>query len=568
MALQTTSRTVGKKNSARIGLFFVLGFPFGWLVYTAHRYALNVPLEDDFFEFFEAWHRIADAPGIGAKLAHLFEQYGFTEHRRAVVRLMSGTLLALTGQIDCRVFIALGLGWLAWLGWEFYRLHRRRMGLPLVYFIPVAWLLMQPQHLHRGLLWACAHSINLLIILFGFWIVRALAFGQREGFWLACGLTLVAPFIMSNGLFAGWLGVILLVYQRRYREAAGYGTLITALTAAYFIHYHSEFTPRRFEGIGYYLYRFTLLLGGFVNVNEFERPLRFRWLSVGVGTLVLGTYLAAFARTVFAPRRNATAGIQTQQFIVVFGGWLLLTMLALTINRHTYAEDDFLQNRYLIFPITLACLLYVWVLTVSSTALRRVVGLVSGGVAILLWGWHQYQAIYWLDQQRDKLTVSAFEAQRYGTWGIYHQESNYEERINRLTQEMRRRGEYQFPPAEFPAYQLQRGGDSTARRPLVSVRWELRQGKTEVMSRDIPLREADRVFLLLDAPGRTYLLPTQRKLGGHRRYFSTGQRYHEAEFSQVVERGRLPAATYSLRVGVLREGQFWWYSTNQHLPLP
>ncbi len=552
----------------QIGVIAALFFPIGWLVYTVWRYALNVPIEDDFFCLFEDWHHIADSPGAAAKITSVVKQYGFTEHRPAVIRLMAGTILTVTGQIDCRVFIALGVGWLGWLLWDFYRFFRQQLGVSLVYFIPVVWLFMQPQHLHRALLWPSSHSINVLVILVGFWILRALAFGHRPGFWLACALTVVAPFVMSHGLFVGWFGVLLLAYQRRSRAALAYGALVIGLTVAYFAGYHSEFTPKYSEGIGQYVYRFTLLLGGFVNVNEVDHALRFSWFSVGVGLLVLGTYLVLSWQVVTGSQPRDSPVARSEQFLVVCGGWLLLTLLALTVSRFTYSEEMFLQNRYLILPVVLACLVYVWVIKSAPPALRRAVGLASGGVAIVLWGWHQYQAVYRLDRMYDTLTASAFEAQRYGTWGMYHTQDKYEARLKSVTQEMRRRGEYQFPAAGFPVHHSQLRGDSTVRRTPVFIREVAPQRVTELTSQGIPLLEKDRVFFLFDSPERMYLLPAQRKPGGHRKYLSMGQRYHATDFGQRVEWGRLPAATYSLWLGVGRQGQFRWYPTDQRLRLP
>lgn len=163
-------------------------YPILWLALTLYRYALDVPMEDDFNILFTEWWQVEEASTGWDKFHKLFQQHGFTEHRLVLLRLMSGLCSRLFGHVDTRLFMWLTLAELILVIGIFYQASRK-LGLSLLVFLPVVWLLMQPQLLYRNILWPTTGVCYAMLPLVGYFLYDELV---KSGTWhlvAACLLT-------------------------------------------------------------------------------------------------------------------------------------------------------------------------------------------------------------------------------------------------------------------------------------------------------------------------------------------------------------------------------------------
>lgn len=526
-------------------------FPVGWLLWATAHYAINVPVEDDYQEIVDYWHQLHRLPLWPDGLRVLFEQYGFTEHRRVAMKLMAQAEVLLFGQFDMRRYSWLAVGWLVGLVALLAGVFRREVRQPAWAFAPVVWLLFQPQLMHRGILWACAASINHLVVLLGLLGAVAVAWRWRGGLWLAAGCGLVAPFVMSNGLFAAAALPALLLGQRRFRAAAVGGLLLAGLAAVYFHGYSSAFTPTR-PPLGVALSRLLLLLGGYANFYTVGRPVQAIGLPVAVGLLTLAGWGLALAQAGVSFFRKNENPAPLPLFTAAFGGWLLLTVAGVSLTRGTGSAGDLLQNRYLIFPVAFACTVYLYALWRLPGRLRWGLAGATLGLAVALGLWHAYQAPYLLRPQHDMLRSGVFNKKQVDDWLIYPADNftpaGYGHRGNRSSSMALAAGTYHLP-ASWPAARL-------AALPVAPARLHIRTDSTGyfIENEDIVLPEAGRVLLCWQHGDTLLLTPTQRRPGGHRQLLTALRWYLPTGFSAHVPARLLPPGRYAAGVLVVGPG--------------
>lgn len=218
-----------------------------------HLYAVNVPWFDDFEALPDFLMRFLDAPTLAEKGHWLL--WPNNEHRMATGKALTVALHALTGTINFRTLEAVANGSTLGLLALFFAAFRR-LGLPLAYFLPVPFLLFQPQY-HLLSFWAITGVQHQPVLLFAFLALFLVSMGTPTTLALGMVSGLMATFTMSNGMLVWPAGAVVLALQGRWRELA-----VWLGTAG--------------VGIGGYFYGFPSR----ANANSFAQFLKTPYLSV------------------------------------------------------------------------------------------------------------------------------------------------------------------------------------------------------------------------------------------------------------------------------------------------
>ena len=163
-------------------------------------YAVDVPWMDDIDAFLSFIVGYIDAPTIGDKFDWLLRPNN--EHRILTAKLITVLMYKLTGSVNFRWLAFAAFAFLIGILYLFYRVFRS-IKLPLLAFVPVAFVLVQPQH-YLTSMWAITGLQHLVAISGTFVAIYGLSDGRRNRFFLAMGLQVLASLSMSNGLF-GWV---------------------------------------------------------------------------------------------------------------------------------------------------------------------------------------------------------------------------------------------------------------------------------------------------------------------------------------------------------------------------
>jgi len=206
---------------------WLVALPVGCFVAFVFTYAINVPWMDDIDSYLGFMLAYLDAPTLAEKVHTLLVPNN--EHRVITAKLITLAMYYLTGEVNFRWLILVALVFLLGVFGLFLRVFRS-MRLPLPAFVPVAFLLFQPQYYLTSVS-AITSLQHHVVILFVFTAIYLLAANTRPAFAGALGIQVIASFSMSNGLF-GWVaGALLLALQRQWLRLAvwlgtGVGTIL------------------------------------------------------------------------------------------------------------------------------------------------------------------------------------------------------------------------------------------------------------------------------------------------------------------------------------------------------
>lgn len=333
--------------------------PVAVYYWYVNHYSFNFFYADDFHLFKDiVWAQ--ETPDWWQKLRLLFQQHN--EHRIVVPRLLTWLDYQLEGSINWRTLI--GLGNLVWLGILVLLYQRfRRLGVSLWYFVPIPFVLLQPQYVDN-LTWTISIFQQCLILGWAFWCIYLIT-SPSPRWWAAAALALVATFTHGNGMFVFLVGGLLWGCQRRWKILFLWTLLFVLTLVVYFTNYQagqnsnlsgSLANPLRLVGA------WGAFAGAYLDVfkTHFFAP----QIVVGLSTLllILGVSAATVlpllgGRALLSPFRRFYQ--HDQGFLIGCGLFMVITALLVAVSRSWGGLEAVVQSRYQHFAVTTLCLAYL-----------------------------------------------------------------------------------------------------------------------------------------------------------------------------------------------------------------
>jgi len=420
-------------------------------------YAVNVPWLDDIDAFLGFTLAYLDAPTLAGKLHNILVPNN--EHRIVSAKLITLAMYYLTGEVNFRWLILVALLFSLSAFGLFFRVFRS-MRLPLLAFVPVAFLFFQPEY-HLTTLWSVTglqHPVVICLTLFALYLLSRTgqadrAYGRVAG---AAALQMLATLSMSNGLM-GWLGGgIMLALNRQWR---GLGIWTTGCGVTLWIYFHDfQSGTRTGESLGYFLEHpiatmsaFFTFTGGMFDLTPTASGY-LRYVLPTLAGVALTILVAALVYQTVQPLltsrwQQADTGLRQRRLFFV-GSYVFLFANAgiIAVLRLRYGYEVMVVTNYMIYPATLAALLYLNLLSefpnyVAQQRLLRT-GLVVGvGIWAFAYGFYWPQMAY----RKQMLLTNAMNQKHTGiglgpSWG-----TPFADMARRVMQESVRRGIYHYP---------------------------------------------------------------------------------------------------------------------------
>ncbi len=387
----------------------VLAFALLW-----HRYAVNVPKWDD-HALRHFLYLTDQAPTLADKLHQFVKQHN--EHRIVYDRIVAWLDYQLTGKLNFRHLMVVGNLSLLGLLLVFVRVLRRA-GRPLVYAVPVAWLLLNLSQ-WENMYWGMAAVQNFSILLWIVGMVYFLSYTHRLP--LALTLAVLATLTSGNGLLAWPIGALILFLRLAQPYSTRRPLTIWLTTSAiaigcYFTGFEKPGDIAYVQaGIGQLLGGWFAFMGAAAEVIPVSPPLRLCMVLGGfmvvavlglIGWSGFGHRLAIGRsfRWLFIPpkkREIPTRAVLPPSLLFFWGTGLFLLVTGLVVARARvgFGADLLITSRYKPYSLTLLALLYtyavVWLSGRPGQWLMRLG--IAGGV---LFGWLSYlsfldETIWW-----------------------------------------------------------------------------------------------------------------------------------------------------------------------------
>lgn len=518
-------------------LSIILGIaPILFFIYYVWQYTINVPFLDDNLYYTKAVVDVNKSQSLAETFKIFMRQHTITEHKTPVSRIAAFLIYKITGKLNFFTFAQLGnltlLG-ILFLFWRFFRKHAWN----IIYFLPIPFLLFQMQTFENQFWMGCAW----LYYPIGLWqmVTFYLLSYQKPRYFIFAMLSAVfVTFIFSNGMFVFVPATLILLYQKRYKDLGIMLLIAGVCLTVYFTNYRpSPIVPPAFS-IPNILTGFVLMLGAYVDIQEWHQLSPFTATAVGLiilGFLVYGKIwlLNKYFKESDFQRYNGQAKIQPTDyedaktsdrlFLVASMIALCMSAGAVAYSRYTGAHgfEEMFASRYRFMSVLLMCLTYLFSLLITKDMVRKVVLVTFLPITILLYAysyyfWHDYNVFY-----RERLAAATFNFKFHHSWVLYPFDNDWTKQVDVVNIEAIKTGVYELPILPFTKFQEEINKDTVHNISDLSLTLEPRKDrfilKNNTLNVENPLEIEQNI--VLKSNRNTYLLPLNRQRNKSRKDF-------------------------------------------------
>jgi hypothetical protein len=326
--------------------------------------SVNIPQWDDYIAILGFANNFLS--NSHNKFALLFSQHN--EHRILFCRVSTLLLYFLSGKIDFKILTLIGnLSILAFtavlLSSTVFATHKMK---PL-YFVPVVFILFQPQYYENSLLTMASLS-GLPVIFFAFLTLYCLGAGSIKNFIFSLVAAILTTFTNGNGMFVFLSGLIILYFYKRYKEGAVWILVGLMTVCAYFIGYtRPPLHPSPMgivnyptEAIKYFFYFIGSSIPYFVSEKFVQNPL-----------LLLSGGILIFLYFIFLSYKIRSGKVNIITF--AFFAYLFITAFVVTLGRSYFGAHQALSSRYMIYSDLFIIFVYITFIEFSSDKTIRLI---------------------------------------------------------------------------------------------------------------------------------------------------------------------------------------------------
>lgn len=316
---------------------------------------------------------------------------GFPEHRIVFTRSVVLLFYAITGGVKLtNLMVVSNLLWIGQLGVLY--LVFRRLRLPLLYFVPFCWLLLNV-HSFENIFWGTSSLGNFGLLFFVMLAAYFYSHNPEKNIGWALLFSTFATFTYGNGLMAFLTGGLLLVITQQWKLLkTTAGATIVVLFLYSLTHAHASPGSLDLTNPNSYWRAFTCFfafLGSSVNFNPYAPSPVEMWLSVGFG-LVLVSGVLWLLRAAWLPFfskqwPDSQRFTPVQQFALILFLFVCLSALGVVYKRS--GNDDLIgmfKGRYRMYPTWLLTTAYLLLLTHVRQSQKFVIAAVLGSLVFNL----------------------------------------------------------------------------------------------------------------------------------------------------------------------------------------
>lgn len=414
----------------------LIGFFFSLIIANT----ANIPNGDDLYCLMLFTQQFKDASTFYERFVLLTQQW--VEHRIVYSRFSALLSYWLTGNVNFITIALIGNLTLVAFTILFWKVIRK-LGASLYFLIPVVLILFSPVT-YEGNLWAGASTVYMPVAFLGLLTVYLLACNRESGIAWPLFTALLATFSFGNGMFVLLVGLVLLIYQKRFRIAFIWGLASVAAIGLYFMNFFSASSTdafgfsAHFRKPMYLLYNFFAFIGGILDYSE---NINSPFVAANIPATLLGVTLFAaisYGSLIFlkdTSRPDGEPGRRNIQYAWLgMAAFLLVTALVMAYSRTAGAAMTTLSSRYKIYSMLFWIIVYWGCLIYFER--KKLVGLVFGimSLVILVLGYYSYYEKF--SNFKSNFIAGLFNYKNNGEWVIYRHTAFYEGASKMLSDSM------------------------------------------------------------------------------------------------------------------------------------
>ncbi len=489
---------------------------------TSVRYSLNIPWFDDIENipyFLVNWLKADDFSG---KWRALFRPNN--EHRVVGARLVVLLQQALAGEINFRVLAFIGNLSVLGIFWLLVK-NFRKTESNILWLLPAALLIFNLQFYAMTFMTIMALQYQLVIFL-SFLSFHFLAKNNTLGFWLAVGVAWLDTFSMGNGLMVWPAGVLLLLFQGRWKHL-GLWTVLGA-AAIFFYFYGYDFVQGNDKGFAYILANplkiivgLGAMAGGIFDIFPTISFGKRMVIPTVMGFVLLGFTVFwllnifsnsaywqnrssarashFFSKNIFFQKHNPAADV----FWLAALAYLFASIALVVFFRTRFDYELVLWSTYKLYPGTFAAICYLLLMTLLKPKTQKYLFSLALFGALLAWGSSYYYFVPEVAKIRKVRQAFAFNQRHNGIGLGASKGTAFEPMVVSTLQQTEEKGVYHLPATlvhlgeEGLREQFTEGRKKVTKRETAEVVFiQLPGNQTDPMlDRYVVLKSAQNIYL-------------------------------------------------------------------------
>jgi len=547
-------------NTKKLSYFiYLLGIaPIIFFIVYVGKYTINIPFLDDSLYYTDCLLNVNKSKSLSETFWIFMKQHTITEHRTPISKFTAWLIYKTTGSLNYTILAHLGnffLGGMLWLFWRFFK----KQNWHIAYFLPIPFLIFQMQT-YENQFWTICNWTYYPIGFLQMVVLYYLSYQAKHHFRYAILFAVLATFTFSNGMFVFLPALLVLLFQKRYKETGFFTGVGIACVALYFSTYKpSPIAPHQFS-LTNLLKNFILLLGDYFDVQDYHAVAYLTCSLVGIALLGLTLYGCMLLASSYFKLNIKAFSEKTSLFLadITFLSssliCLLLSGAAVAYSRYTGVNgyEEMFTSRYKFISVTLLCLAYFLVLLVSNKQGKRLVLSLFLPLTIILYTYSYYWNHEGNINYRERLTTAVFNFEEHQSWTLYAVDNDWTKPIDDITKKAIETGVYQLPTTIITPYKAAILKADTTQVTTIPFTIEDKGYyylfQNETLETGNPLEIATN--LVLTSAKDTYLLPIRRRRNRGKKDMLLYGNYFEKGFMVDIYKHTFHPAVYSL--GLLR----------------
>ena len=534
--------------------------PILFFIYYVWQFTINIPFLDDNLYYTKAVVDVNKSQSFAETFKIFMRQHTITEHKTPVSRIAAFLIYKITGKLNFFIFAQIGnltlLG-ILFLFWQFFRKHAWN----IVYFLPIPFLLFQMQTNENQFWMGCAW----LYYPIGLWqMVTFYLFSYQKSryFTFAMLSAVFVTFIFSNGMFVFLPAMLILLYQKRYKDLGIMILIAVVCLAIYFSNYTpSPIVPPVFS-IPNILTGFVLMLGAYVDVQRLHNWSQFTATAVGLTILGFLIYGVIWLLNRYFKNIEKENPPKTSDILFIVSSMIALCMSAgaVAYSRYTgeHGFDEMFASRYRFMSVLLMCLAYLFSLLLTKGIIRKAVLALFLPPMMLLYAYSYY---YWHDHNvlyRERLAAAAFNFKFHNSWVLYPFDNDWTKQVDDVNIEAIKTGVYELPTLPFTQFQTEINKDTVQNVSDLAFILEEKKDrfilKNETLNVENPLEIEQKI--VIKSKRNTYLLPISREKNKSKKGYLLNQNVFWKGFETNILKNTFIPDEYTIGLLKVQDGKY------------
>ncbi|MBK9933946.1 MAG: hypothetical protein IPP61_19615 [Cytophagaceae bacterium] len=549
---------MGKSDKTIFWIVAIIAIGILW--WFQYEISANIPWWDDFHGIMlPVYNLFSDQPLI-EKLKLFFSLNN--EHRVVNDRLFMLIIYLFRGTFEMKT-LAL-LGFINLIGLLFILIKSTKQQIAnYVYFIPVVFLIFQAQY-YESLQSLMVPFQNFSVMLYAYLSFYFLIFRKNKSLLWAVIFAILALYSHGNGILAFLIGIIILVFNKRFSDLKTWLPSGMIAIGLYFWGYHKpEWGPKVSfldHPIAALRYVFEFLGAYFQNITDLssrvsQSGIKHLLLEL-YGFILIAVFIFIFSRKyIFPLKLDELRKAKSDQFLIVTIGFIFATGLMIGISRTGFP----MLSRYTINSTFLSVSVYLFILnhikfkktfTISASILTLFILIIS-----------YYNNTDTAKYIRINGETDGINWQKNHSWANQYSDSSHVGRLNPLLDEPFRDKKYIFPKNILDNF------DKIEITGIMNnLNYQIVDGTLEISNQDI-ITENQTAYFSIENDKYKFIFPA-KNLKNTIFSFLTSAKYYSGKYRTAFPVKVIPAGEYHIYYMEIIDNKISKKDTKKQLKTP